>query len=217
MKIAIVGLGTIGATVARNLVAGGRAVILADRTLAKAEAVAAELGTGVAAASVADAIGAADIIVLAIYLDAIKELVVSHHAGFAGKIIIDPSNPIAPDGKGGFTKTIPPDQSSGVILSGLMPEGAELVKAFGTLGGPSLAAAARRSPDRAVLFYATDFPEAGRAVEALIEASGFAPVRVGGIDQSIRMEVGGDLHEFGPLGRLVTAAEAEALLRPAGA
>jgi Metallo-beta-lactamase superfamily len=64
----------------------------------------------------------------------------------------------------------------------------------------------------AVLFYTTDYPEAGRAVARLITASGFSPVRVGGLDQSIRIEVGGDLHEFGKLGKLVSAKEAEALV-----
>jgi hypothetical protein len=60
----------------------------------------------------------------------------------------------------------------------------------------------KREP--AVLFYATDYPEAGRAVARLVIASGFAPVSAGGVDQSIRIEVGGDLHEFGKLGRPVT-------------
>jgi 8-hydroxy-5-deazaflavin:NADPH oxidoreductase len=69
-----------------------------------------------------------------------------------------------------------------------------------------------RSPERAVLFYAMDYPEAGRAVAKLITASGFSPVSVGGVDQSIRIEVGGDLHEFGRLGKLVSAKEAEALV-----
>jgi hypothetical protein len=76
------------------------------------------------------------------------------------------------------------------------------VKAFGTLGAESLASGANRSRERAVLFYATDFPEARRVVEGLVTASGFSPVRVGGIDQPIRIEVGGDLHEFGKLGKL---------------
>jgi len=67
------------------------------------------------------------------------------------------------------------------------------VKAFGTLSAQSLRTAVNRSPERAVLFYATDYPEAGRAVAKLITASGFSPVSVGGIDQSIRIEVGGDL------------------------
>jgi 8-hydroxy-5-deazaflavin:NADPH oxidoreductase len=37
-------------------------------------------------------------------------------------------------------------------------------------------------------------------------------VPVGGISQSIRIEVFGDLHEFGKLGKLVTAKEASALV-----
>ena len=109
-------------------------------------------------------------------------------------------------------KTIPADQSSGQLIAALLPEGAELVKAFGTLGAQSLASGVNRSPERAVLFYATDYPEAGRAVARLITASGFSPVSVGGLDQSIRIEVGGDLHEFGKLGKLVSAKEAEALV-----
>jgi hypothetical protein len=41
-----------------------------------------------------------------------------------------------------------------------------------------------------------------------IRAAGFEPVRVGGLDQSIRIEMYGDLHEFGGLGRPVTRSEA---------
>jgi predicted dinucleotide-binding enzyme len=208
MKTAIIGLGTIGSTVARNLAAGGQALLLADRTLSKAESLARELSGKMSALSVEEALIGADVIVLTVYLDAIKEMLTARRSAFAGKIVVDPSNPIAPDGKGGFTKTIPANQSSGQVIAGLLPEGTELVKAFGTLSAGSLASGANRSPDRAVLFYATDFPEAGRVAAALITASGFAPVSVGGIDQSIRIEVGGDLHEFGKLGRLISEQEA---------
>jgi 8-hydroxy-5-deazaflavin:NADPH oxidoreductase len=90
-------------------------------------------------------------------------------------------------------------------------KGAQLVKAFGTLSAGSLATGANRSPKRAVLFYATDRPEAGKTIAKLIAASGFSPLNVGGIDKSIRIEVGGDLHEFGKLGKLVSTKEAEAL------
>ena len=123
-------------------------------------------------------------IVLAIMFDAIKEFVRSHHAALAGKIIVDPSNPIAPDGKGGFTRTLPADQSSGQFIARLLPEGAELVKAFGTTAAASLETGANRIPDRVALFYATDYPEAGRAVAKLITASGFVPANAGGINQS---------------------------------
>jgi predicted dinucleotide-binding enzyme len=48
-------------------------------------------------------------------------------------------------------------------------------------------------------------------IAQLIADTGFEPVRVGGIDQSLRIEVFGDLHEFGALGKTVTLAEAKAL------
>jgi 8-hydroxy-5-deazaflavin:NADPH oxidoreductase len=212
MNTAVVGLGNIGSRLAKNLTDGGQKIIVADKTLAKAQKLAAELGSDAEALPVSDAIEKASVIILAIYFDAIKQLVASYRGALAGKIIVDPSNPIAPDGKGGFKKTIPADQSSGQLIAALLPQGAQLVKAFGTLGAESLASGANRSPERAVLFYATDYPEAGQVVAKLITASGFSPVGVGGIDKSIRIEVGGDLHEFGKLGKLVSAKESESLI-----
>jgi 8-hydroxy-5-deazaflavin:NADPH oxidoreductase len=212
MKTAIIGLGNIGKQVALNLIAGGQQVIVADRGPTKAQDLAAVSGGKARALATADAIAEADIIVLAIYFEAIKELLSEYHGKLGTKIVVDPSNPIAPDGKGGFKKTIPQEQSSGQLIAGLLPPGARLVKAFGTLAAPSLKSGARRTPEPNVLFYASDDRNAGNAVAELIKASGFAPVRVGGIDQSIRIEVFGDLSEFGKVGRLVTAKEAAALV-----
>jgi 8-hydroxy-5-deazaflavin:NADPH oxidoreductase len=212
MSTAIIGLGNIGSRLAKNLTKGGERIIVAAKTPDEAEEVAIELGSHAQAMTVEDAIATADVVILAIYFDAIRQFLHTHRKALAGKIIVDPSNPIAPDGKGGFRKTIPEDQSSGQRISALLPERARLVKAFGTLGAQSLEAAAHRSPERAVLFYAADDSQAGEVVAKLISASGFSPVSVGRIDQSIRIEVGGDLHEFGQLGRLVTATEAAALV-----
>lgn len=212
MKTAIVGVGNIGAQLAKNLTSGGLEIIIANRDVSKAEKLAAELGGKAKAMTIADAIKEADVIILAIYFDVMKDLIATYHSALAGKIVVDPSNPIAPDGKGGFKKTIPANESSGQHIAALLPEGAEFVKAFGTLGAQSLGAAANRQPERAVLFYATDYPEAGHVVARLITASGFSPVSVGGVDRSIRIEVFGDLHEFGKLGKLVSAREAEPLV-----
>jgi 8-hydroxy-5-deazaflavin:NADPH oxidoreductase len=212
MKTAIIGLGNIGRQVALNLMAGGQHVIVADRGPTKAKELAQESAGKARAVPVAAAIDEADIIVFAVYFDAIKGLLAEYRNKLAGKIVVDPSNPIAPDGSGGFKKIIPQDQSSGQILAALLPPGARFVKAFGSLAAASLKAGARRSPEPNVLFYASDDRDAGNAVAKLIKASGFAPVRVGGIDQSIRIEVFGDLHELGKLGKLVTAREAGALV-----
>ena len=76
-------------------------------------------------------------------------------------MIIDPTNPAGPDGEGGYRKVIGEQESSGQILAGLLPAGARLVKAFGTLSAGSLSAAARQGPERAVLFYAADDDAAG--------------------------------------------------------
>jgi 8-hydroxy-5-deazaflavin:NADPH oxidoreductase len=116
----------------------------------------------------------ADVVILAIYFDAIKQLIATYRGALAAKIIVDPSNPIAPDGKGGFNKTIPAEQSSGQLIFALLPSGAQLVKAFGTLSAQSLASGANRSPERAVLFYATDYPDkahkAGHDVSEMLES-----------------------------------------------
>ncbi len=212
MQIAIIGLGNIGATLATRLTAGGVDVIVSERNLDKAQQLATRLGPRTNVVPVADAIRLADVVVLAIWFDTIREMLAVNRGALSGKIVVDPSNPIVPDGNGGFRKTIAEHQSAGMIIAGLLPDNAEPVKAFGTLSAQSLASAANRTPDPAVLFYATDYPQAGRVVARLIIASGFSPFNVGGIDQSIRIEVGGDLHELGKLGKLVSPGEAEQLL-----
>jgi predicted dinucleotide-binding enzyme len=64
-----------------------------------------------------------------------------------------------------------------------------------------------------VLFYTTDDGTAAAEVERLIGIAGFEPVKVGGVRDSLRIEVGGDLHAFGGLnGRAVNRQEAESLV-----
>jgi predicted dinucleotide-binding enzyme len=191
--VAIIGTGNIGGTLAGEFAAGDRDFLLAGRDADAALKIAASAGGHAEVVSVDEAVRRADVLVIAVWLD---------------KVIVDPSNPIGPDGAGGFRKTIGEQESSGQILAGLLPAGARLVKAFGTLSAPSLKAAARQEPERAVLFYAADDDAAGDLVADLIRSAGFDPVRVGGLDQSIRIEMLGDLHEVGALGRVVTRAEA---------
>ena len=206
-KVAVIGLGNIGTAVASNLVKGNRAVIVADRTIAKANALAEKLGNLVQPADIPSAIKQADILVLAVWFNGIKELFKQYATELEGKIIFDPSNPIAPDEKGGFKKIIGEKESAGEIIASLLPKNAKLVKALGSLGVASLTNAAFQQPAN-VLFYATDDNSITEEVEQLIHDNGFEPARVGGIDQSIRIEVFGDLHEFGALGKPVTVAEA---------
>jgi 8-hydroxy-5-deazaflavin:NADPH oxidoreductase len=206
--VAIIGTGNIGGTVAADFAAGGQDFLLAGRDAEAARTIAASLGGYAEAVSVDEAVQRADVLLPAVWFDSFKQLITQYGQQLAGKVIIDPTNPVGPADEGGYRKVIAEQESSGQILAGLLPAGARLVKAFGTLSAGSLSAAARQEPERAVLFYAADDDTAGGLVAGLIQAAGFDPVRVGGLDQSIRIEMFGDLHEYGALGRVVTRAEA---------
>ncbi len=206
--MAIIGTGNIGGTLAAEFAAGGQGFLLAGRDAEAARKIAADLDGYAQAVSVDEAVQRADVLVVAVWLDDFRQLIAQYGGQLAGKVIVDPTNPVGPDGAGGYRKVIGEQESSGQILAGLLPAGARLVKAFGTLSAPTLAASARREPERAVLFYATDDDVAGDLVAGLIRAAGFDPVPVGGLDQSIRIEMYGDLHEYGALGRVVNRTEA---------
>ncbi|PJJ08924.1 hypothetical protein CLU83_2235 [Flavobacterium sp. 1] len=211
-KVAVIGLGSIGKIVAQNFVKGNRPVIIASRKLEDATALAQELGSLATASETGEAIKNADIIVLSVWFNTIQELFEQYGAELNGKIIIDPSNPIAPDENGGFKKIIGEKESAGQLNATILPLGATLVKAFGTLGASSLANVDFQTPEKSVLFYASDNTTVDAEVEQLIQDNGFDAIKVGCLDQSIRIEVFGDLHEFGKLGKTVTLEEVKNLI-----
>ena len=206
--VAIIGTGNIGSTLAANFAAGGRDFLLAGRDQVAATKIASNLDGHAEVVSVDEAFDRGDLLVLAVWFDTFKQLIAQYGERLGGKVIVDPTNAVGPDGEGGYRKLIGEQESAGQILAGLLPAGTRLVKAFGTLSAPTLSAAARQEPERAVEFYAADDDMAGDLVAELIRAGGYEPVRVGGLDQSVRIEMFGDLHEFGALGRVVTKTEA---------
>ncbi len=202
--VAIIGTGNIGGTLAAEFAAGGQDFLLASRDEQAARKIAADLGGRAEAVSVDEAVDRAGVLVIAVWLDDFEQFIAQYGQRLADKVIIDPTNPVGPDADGNYRKVIDEHESSGQFLAGLLPAGAVLVKAFGTLSAPTLAAATRREPARAVRFSAADDETAGDLAAGLIRVAGFDPVRVGGLDQAIRIEMFGDLHEYGALGRVVT-------------
>ncbi len=128
LKVAVIGLGNIGRAVATNLVKGNRPVIIADRTFAKAKSLSETLGNLAQPSEILTAVNEADIIVLAIYFEPIKAFLKQYASELEGKIIVDPSNPIALAEGGGFKKIIGEDQSAGQILSTQLPRGTKRQK-----------------------------------------------------------------------------------------
>jgi predicted dinucleotide-binding enzyme len=187
VSTAIIGVGNLGGTVARHLVAGDEPVVLAAADETHAKALADELGPNASAASVADAIAGADVVVLATWLDQSRELLPTQARLLENKVVVDPSNPIGFDENGQIFRTLPEGVSSGSVVAGLLPAGAHYVKAFGTLGAGDLATGANHEP-RIVLFYATDDDAAEATAQRLIKAAGFEPLKVGGLSDAGRIE-----------------------------
>lgn len=209
-KVAIIGLGAIGTALANQFIRGNRTVILASHQLSDAETLATQLGDLAVAHSVSDAIDEADIIIFSVWFNTMQELIAKHKDQLKGKIVIDPSNPIAPDENGGFKKIIDANASAGQIIQALLPENTHFVKGFGTLGVEALKNEGFKNPDN-VLFYATDEVTVIPTIDTLIQDAGFAPVHIGAVDQSIRLEVFGELHQFGALGKAITITEWNAM------
>lgn len=207
-KVAVIGLGNIGKALANNLVKGNRNIIVSSNNYEDALAFASSAGDLVEALEIEEAVKAADIIIPTVWFNVAQEFVQQYAIHLKGKIVIDVTNPIALDENGGFKKIIDAEQSSGQIMHDLLGGDAKLVKTFGTLGVVSLINAAHQEQAYA-MFYATDHKELAETIETLINDSGFQALNVGGIDQSIRLEVFGDLHEFGAIGKAVTASEAK--------
>jgi predicted dinucleotide-binding enzyme len=68
--------------------------------------------------SIDEAIERADVLVFAVWLDPFRELIAHMGERLAGKAIADPTNPIRPEGAGGYRKVIGEQESSGQTWPG---------------------------------------------------------------------------------------------------
>jgi 8-hydroxy-5-deazaflavin:NADPH oxidoreductase len=208
MATAIIGTGGLGSVIAHQLASGGETVRLASADIQSARTLAGEIGrAAVVAVDNRDALRGAGAVVLALRFSVLKGVIDEIADPLTGKVVVVPSNPLSTDAQGNVTRLLPEGQSSGAVVAGWLPAGARLAMAFGTMSAVLFASSSNRSPERAVLFYATDDDRAGEEVERLIRVAGFEPVKVGGIEQSGRLEVGGDLHDL-----VIGPAEARSLI-----
>jgi 8-hydroxy-5-deazaflavin:NADPH oxidoreductase len=207
MTTAIIGTGGIGSAIARLLGSGGETLRLSSADPESARRLAAQIGPGaVVAKNNGDALQGADAVVLALRFTVLKGVLDEISDALTDKLVVVPSNPFSADAQGKLSRVLPEGQSSGEAVAGWLPAGTGLAMAFGTLSANILESSTNRTPEPAVLFYATDDDHAGESVERLIRTAGFEPVKVGGIDQTGRLEVGGDLHDL-----IVGPAEAQSL------
>jgi 8-hydroxy-5-deazaflavin:NADPH oxidoreductase len=205
---AVIGTGGLGSAIARQLASGGETLRLSSADKEPARKLAAQIGQGaVVAADNSDALQGAGAVVLALRFGVVKGVIDEIAGPLTDKVVVVPSNPVGLDAQGNVVRLLPEGQTSGETVAAWLPAGARLAMAFGSMSAELFESSSNRSPELAVLFYATDDDRAGQEAGRLIRTAGFEPVKIGGIGQSSRLEVGGDLHDL-----VVGPAQARSLI-----
>jgi predicted dinucleotide-binding enzyme len=177
--ISIIGSGGMAAAIGGLAAKAGHTVEVMSRDAAKARALAEQVGAG-ATTGTFGAAPAGDIVILAVPYSAVLDVVKQYGEELAGKLLVDITNPVAPDLSGLVT----PHGSSGAqeTAKGL-PAGAHVVKAFNTIFGHVLAKGGRLDA-----FIAADDADAKARVSTFLESLGLRPLDVGGLHMAQTLE-----------------------------
>ncbi|WP_119308551.1 NADPH-dependent F420 reductase [Cohaesibacter haloalkalitolerans] len=183
MNIAIVGAGNIGSGLASVLAKTSHSISIVDaQNGAAAAAKLKEQGLNVAVSELSPAVAAADLVILATPFAASKAVVAE--ADFAGKIIVDVSNPITDDFSGlqvGF------NSSAAEELAKLAPA-AKVVKAFNTVFAQHYASGLKLNGEALQTFVASDDEAARAAVKDLAAEIGLEPKDAGPLSNARYLE-----------------------------
>jgi predicted dinucleotide-binding enzyme len=177
--ISIIGSGSMAAAVAGRIARAGHTVEVVSRDAAKARALAVQLAAG-ATAGTYGAPPAGDIVILAVPYTSAAAVVAEYGDALDGKLIIDVTNPVAPD----LTGLVTAHGSSGAQeIAKAAPAGAHVVKAFNTIFGHVLARGGRLDA-----FIAADDAAAKARVSTFLESLGLRPLDVGGLHMAQTLE-----------------------------
>lgn len=190
--ISIVGAGNVARGIATRALAAGYEVELLVRNEEQGKTLAGELGGTerggtVTVAGIGDQV-AGDIVALAVPWSAVADIV-SAFGGFAGKTLVDATNPLNADFTGLDTEA---DTSGAEEIAKLAPQ-ARVVKAFNTVFAGNVIAG-EKNGDSLDLLVAADDADAKAAVVAFAEKAGFRVIDTGALAQARTMEALAWLH-----------------------
>jgi 8-hydroxy-5-deazaflavin:NADPH oxidoreductase len=124
--IGIIGSGGMAAAIGGLAAKAGHTVEVTSRDAAKARALAEQLGAG-ATTGTFGAAPAGDIVILAVPYSAVLDVVKQYGEALAGKLLVDITNPVAPD----LTSFATPQSSFGAQeIAKAAPADVQVVKAF---------------------------------------------------------------------------------------
>jgi predicted dinucleotide-binding enzyme len=133
MTISILGAGNVGLALARAFIAKGEAVRLGVPEPGKYREATSQLGPSATVGTVAEAIAACDVVILAVPFGA-AESIARSVADWQGKVLVDATNPLAPGLAGLAVGTT----TSGAEEIAKLAHGARIVKAFNTTGAENM-------------------------------------------------------------------------------
>ncbi len=175
MRIAIIGAGSVGPALARNLSASGHDVVVGTRDPRGAAASAARETLGdVPVLDIDAALDGADAAVLAVPGAAMDDLIAAHGAALDGKVVMDAANRI------GESLSHEGEMNSVAALTAAAPSAA-VYRAFNSLGWENFADPVIDGV-RADLLYAGPASRQKEA-EELVAGVGLRPVYVGDLDK----------------------------------
>ncbi|MBK7641613.1 MAG: NADPH-dependent F420 reductase [Planctomycetes bacterium] len=183
MKIAILGTGNVGGALASVWTRKGHEIVFGTREPAsvKVQDLVATLGKRAKAATLARACADAEIVVLATPWPAARETLESC-GKLAGKLVIDCTNPLAPDLSG---LSVSGGTSGGEQVAQWC--GAPVFKAFNTTGAENMARATEFDV-KPVMFYCGNDEAWRETVATLVEDAGFEAVDAGHLSSSRWLE-----------------------------
>jgi 8-hydroxy-5-deazaflavin:NADPH oxidoreductase len=181
MDIAIIGAGNVGRALATSAIRTGHNVTVSSASGDTAAKLAESTGARAAESNRA-AVEGADLVVLAVPYTAMVDLLDDVGASLGGKIVVDATNPLKPDGSGLSTE----GTSGAEEIQARVPT-ARVVKAFNT------ALAARQTDPllagvRLDGYVASDDEEAKGIVLELVKAMGFHPIDAGELSMARMLE-----------------------------
>lgn len=177
--ISIIGSGGMAAAIAGRIAKAGHTVEVVSRDLAKARTLADKLSAK-ATTGTYGAVPAGEVVILAVPYSSAAAVVSDYGRALDGKVIIDITNPVAPDLSALVT---PPGSSAAQELAKGVPSGAHVVKALNTIFGHVLAKGGRLD-----VFIAADDVEAKARVSTFIASLGLRPFDVGGLHMAQTLE-----------------------------
>ncbi|WP_170246711.1 NAD(P)-binding domain-containing protein [Nonomuraea zeae] len=188
MRVAIVGSGRLGAPLGRLLAVAGHDVLFSDAEPERAVAAARAADGPARDGSPIEAARFGEVVVLAVGWEAFPLVMAELGAALTGKIVIDPSNPIAERDGAAVVVAVPGGLTSPQYQQRVLGADVRLVRTFNTKYPNELlelGIAGQRGGARADMPYWGDDDEAKKAVVPLIEDGGFTAIDGGGLSEAL--------------------------------